>query len=243
MPTLVFQHHDIGRSGRLGEALRDHGHRLRVVRPDRGEPIPPDLDDVDAVVSLGGPQNIDDPPEKHPWMQREMDLLRQAHERMLPVVGVCLGAQLLAAALGGEVKPMPAPEIGLVDIDIAPSGQTDVVLAGLAWRHAQFCHHGREIAQAPPGAVVLASSERCRTQAFRAGLRTYGFQFHFEADERMIRALLASAPDDLNRAGVLAADVEKQMQTRYADFDRLSWRLCENIAELLAPIEWRRVVA
>jgi len=242
MATLVFQHHDIGTPGRLGAALRDHGHRLLIVRPDLGEPVPRDLDGVEAVVSLGGPQNVDDAAEKYPWIQAEIDLLAQAHERMTPVVGVCLGTQLITAALGGEVAAMDAPEVGFCDVTLGPFGQTDVILSGQAWKSLQFCHHSQQIVKAPAGAVTLASSERCSVQAFRAGLRTYAFQYHFEIEGDGVRKLVASAPDDLHRAGVLESDIDKQMESRYGAFDRLARRLCVNIAMLLAPIE-RRVVA
>ncbi|RMD60345.1 MAG: type 1 glutamine amidotransferase [Planctomycetota bacterium] len=235
MPTLVLQHHDIGSPGRLGEALRDHGHRLRVLRPDLGQPLPADLDDVEAVVALGGPQNVDDPPDKHPWLAQEIDLFRAAHEAQLPVVGVCLGAQLIAAALGGRVEPMGVPEIGFVDVQLTAAGQTDVTLAGIAWSSPQFSHHSRHVAEPPPGATLLASSQRCAVQAFRAGLRTYAFQYHFEADADMIRQLLRSAPEQMRQAGVLEEDIDKQLERSYAAFDRLGRRLCENIAELLAP--------
>jgi len=235
MPTLVLQHHDIGSPGRLGAALRDHGHRLRVLRPDLGQTLPSDLDDVEAVVALGGPQNVEDAADKHPWLVQEMDLLRQAHEAQLPVVGVCLGAQLIAAALGGRVEKMETPEIGFVDVELTPAGQTDVVLAGLAWTSPQFSHHSREVVELPEGAAPLASSQRCRTQAFRVGLRTYAFQFHFEADAGMVRQLLRSAPEQMRKAGLLEEDIDRQLERSYATFERLAQRLCENIAELLTP--------
>ncbi len=103
MAIVVFQHADECRPGRLGLTLRDHGFRLDIRRVDRGDAIPPDFDNIDGVVSLGGPQYVTD---SHAWIQRELDFLAKAHERGLPVVGICLGAQLIGKALGGEVGPM-----------------------------------------------------------------------------------------------------------------------------------------
>jgi len=241
MAIIVFQHHDIGRPGRLGATLRDHGFDLEILRPDRGDPPPPDLDNVDGVISLGGPQNVDDPPEKAPWMADEIAFLKEAHERRLPVLGVCLGAQLIASALGGRVEPMEQPEVGFHEVSIEPPGQTDTVFAGLAWRSCQFCHHTRHIAEPPNGAGKLASSKRCDVQAFRAGMRTYGVQYHFEVDRDMAMALTRSSKDDLHRAGYTEDEITSQLDEHYDRFARLADRLCVNIATTLMPAGRRRV--
>jgi len=235
MAILVFQHHDIGRPGRLGATLRDHGRRLDIRELHAGDPVPSDLDDVDGVVSLGGLENVGDPPESAPWMQPEMDLLRAAHHRGLPIVGVCLGAQLVAAALGGEVGHMDQPEIGFHTVSLNTPGQTDTMHAGVAWDSAQFLHHGCEVKRLPEGGVALSASNRCAIQAFRAGMRTYGFQYHFEADQRMIHQLIDAAQDDLHRAGYTEDEITQQIETTYADFARLADRLCVNIATYLMP--------
>lgn len=235
MAIIVFQHHEIGRPGRLGATLRDHGLPLDVRLLFAGASVPADLDGVEGVVSLGGPQNVGDPPGSAPWMQAEMEFLAAAHERALPIVGVCLGAQLLAAALGGEVAPMEQPEVGFQTVNLTGSGQTETMLAGVAWSSPQFCHHGREITKTPAGAVVLASSKQCRVQAFRIGMRSYGFQFHLEADQRMIRELSAEAKDDLHRAGYTEDEIEQQIQAKHPEFARLADRICVNVAAFLMP--------
>lgn len=235
MAIIVFQHHDIGLPGRLGVTLRDHAHRLDIRMLHEGDSVPPDFDNVSGVISLGGPQNVGDPEDKAPWMLREMEYLREAHERAIPVVGVCLGAQLLAAALGGDVGPMDQPEIGFHTIHINHVGQTDTLLAGVAWDAPQFCHHGHEVKSLPDGAAALASSKRCKIQAFRVGMRTYGFQYHFEADQPIIRKLINAARDDMHRAGYTEDEIEQQMEKRYPTFARLADRLCVNIAAYLMP--------
>lgn len=250
MPILVLQHHDIGTTGRLGLTLRDNGHRLDIRRPDRhGEAaLPPDLDGVDGVVVMGGPQNVDEhlaaPGSTFPWMRREMDILRDAHKAQLPIIGVCLGHQILAAALGGEVSRMDAPTCGFRDVLITPPGQTDPILAGIRWRWPQFLSHQRHVSKAPAGASVIASAGDARmasVQAYRIGLRAYSFQFHFELDRDGVEAHTRADAESgaLSRAGLTLDEVMKQADSQYAEYARLSDRLCVNLVSLLTPPEFR----
>lgn len=113
---IVFQHSDSGSAQRLGATLRDHGLDLECCRPDhpvsrtnRGVPV--DFDGVRGIVILGGPQNVTDM-DKHEWMRREAEYVKAAHAMELPVIGICLGAQLIAQALGGSVGYRAAPALG-----------------------------------------------------------------------------------------------------------------------------------
>lgn len=242
MAIIVFQHHDIGVPGRLGLTLRDHGFKLRVVRPDRGEALPQDYDDVEGVVSMGGPQNVDDAPGKWPWMAGEMAYLKGAHERQLPVIGVCLGHQMLAAALGGEVGPIDpgqGPEMGFLPVEIGVAGHTDAVLAGIAWRSMQFQSHGREVKKLPAGAVALSSSARCKVQSFRAGLRSYGFQYHFEVDRAGVEKHVRADGECMAKAGLSVEEALRQADAHYPSFARLADRLCLNLATVLFPRAFR----
>ena len=233
MAIIVFQHWDLGRAGRLGVTLRDNGFPLDTRRLHKGDAIPADYDDVDAVISLGGPQNIG---EDHPWMADEMKYLAGAHERSLPVVGVCLGHQLIAAAIGGKVTKAAKPEMGLVDVNITPAGQTDPVLAGIAWKSPQFQSHSFEVSEAPGGSTVLAGSAACKVQAMRVGMRTYGFQYHFEVDRELANEYMSSEDAaSLSAAGVTMDDYRQSMDRKYEMFARLADRLCLNIATYLVP--------
>jgi len=236
---LVFQHSEIGTPGRLGLTLRDHGFHLDIRRLDLptsegGAPLPPDLDNVHGVVSLGGPQNVGDP---EPWLEAEADLLRRAHEAELPVVGICLGAQLIAHALGGTVEPMERPEIGFHEVHVEVPGQTDTIMAGIPWTSRQFCHHGQSVTAAPEGATVLARSAACPIQAFRAGIRTFAFQYHFEATHPMIESLAGHpASRELNeRAGLGLEEILAQRDRHYDRFATIADRLCVNLATYEFP--------
>lgn len=244
MAIIVFQHSDIGEAGRLGMTLRDHGFRLDIRRLDLDPTrIPPDYDDVQGVVSLGGPQNADDEGlAQDPWLRAEIDYLRGAHQRELPVIGVCLGAELIARALGGNVTKMPRPEYGFAPIRINPAGQVETILAGIAWEHPQLHLHSYEVSTLPPEATLLASSDACKVQAFKAGLRTCAFQFHFECDRPMIEAYGKRSAVELSECGFAPGEFTQQIDEHYARYARHSERLCVNIAAYLFPLE-RRLTA
>ncbi len=240
MAIVVLQHSAFDGPGILAQVLRDNAHRLDIRRLDLpaaqgGKPVPADYDGVSAVISLGGPQSVGD---GSPWMAQELAFLKGAHERQLPVLGICLGHQLLAAALGGEVGPANEGEVGMCPVNIIGPGQTDTVLAGVPWRHHQLQAHNQEVTKVPPDAVVLASSPACRVQAFRCGLRTYGFQFHFEYDRAMIeaRATDAFTQQLMARRGLSAADVRQQVDRHFDDYGRIGRRLAGNIASFLFPV-------
>jgi len=236
---VVFQHSEVGTPGRLGLTLRDHGFHLDIRRIDLpiergGAPVPPDLDNVHGVISLGGHQNVGDP---HPWLAQETEFLRKAHEAELPVVGVCLGAQLIASALGGKVEPMDTPEVGFHEVRIEVPGQTDTLLAGVPWTASMFCHHARAITQPPEGASVLAGSAACPVQVFRAGIRTIAFQYHFEVTHAMVEAF-ANEPSvrEINeRAGVTPEQILEHRDRYYDRFATIADRLCVNLATYQFP--------
>lgn len=233
MSIIVLQHWNLGKPGRLGLTLRDHGFRLDVRRLDQGDAVPTEFDGVDAVVSLGGPQNVG---ESHAWMEPEMAFIRGAHARSIPVIGICLGHQLIAAALGGKVTKMAAPEVGMAEVNIGPAGHTDPILAGIAWRSPQFESHSYEVSELPPDGVALASSKGCRVQAMRVGMRTYGFQYHFELDREGCNAYMAEeGPEVCAAAGVTMDSYRQSMDKQYEMFARLADRLCVNMATMLIP--------
>lgn len=192
---FILQHVAWEPAGLLGEEARNRGLRLEVRRMDHGDAVPP-IDDVAGVVAMGGPMGVRDAASL-PFLAAEKALLRAAVERELPVLGVCLGAQLLAAALGARVEKGDAPEVGVGEIRLTPEGQGDPVLGG-AGPVFPVVHWHEDTFEIPAGAVRLAESPLCRNQAFRAGRRAYGFQFHVEVD----RALAAAWSERLPR-GVL----------------------------------------
>ncbi|MCC7147118.1 MAG: type 1 glutamine amidotransferase [Phycisphaeraceae bacterium] len=236
MSLVVFQHDPKEDASLLGKTLQRHGHRLRVIRLWAGEHIPLDLDDVDGLVIMGGPMNVDQTPQ-HPWLLREMDYLRHAHQAGLPILGVCLGHQLIAQALGGKVEAMPAVEVGFAPVQLTYPGTMDPILAGIPWQSPQFHMHGQHVSALPPGATTLAGTKACRIQAFCLGMTTYAFQYHFEWTRQ---ELLTVFSDPLfAQAGLTDAILQQQIEAHYALYQHLGERLCTNLATCLFPIDKR----
>jgi GMP synthase (glutamine-hydrolysing) len=237
MSLLVFQHHKNEPASILGTVLRDHGHHLRVIELYAGQSVPSDLDNVDGIISMGGPANVDET-EKYPWLAKEMEYLKNAHARSVPMVGICLGAQLIATALGGKVAAMAKPEVGWAGIKLAFPGTVDTIYQGIPWESMQGHLHGQEVTQLPPGGTPLAGSKLCKTQAFKVGLTTYAFQYHFEWTEQDIR--LAAKDEMVARSDTTSDSIEKGIAQHYDGYRRLGDRLCETIALMLFPVDKRR---
>lgn len=240
MATLILEHSDMARADRFGTILRDQGHRLEIRRLHAGDSLPTDLDGIDAVVSFGGPMSpmADD---EHPWMAGELELLREAHETDRPVVGICLGHQLLTRALGGTVERLPDPgvELGWIDVELTPAGRDDPIFAGAPWSATQLLHHHWHVSQAPEGAEVLARSEQCPIQVWRSGLRTYGFQYHGESHADRMGQWCDDAPSDVSAAGLTREQVDAGTERHWPSMARINDRVFERIALLVMPLDRR----
>jgi len=181
---LVLQHIACEHPGVFSEVIEQRGVEATAVELDAGEPLP-DWRGFDGVVAMGGPMGAGDEAE-HPWLGAERTLVREAVEAGRPFLGVCLGVQLLAAALGARVYPAPDPEVGLLEVELTAAGREDPLFAGLGERLVSLQWHG-DTFDLPDGAVHLARSEQVPNQAFRAGESAYGVQFHLEVTGEMAR--------------------------------------------------------
>lgn len=182
--VLVFQHVPYEPLGTLDPLLKACGFRIRYVNFSRTPEALPALDKYEALIVLGGPMNADQI-DNYPNLITEVEIIREAVERDMSVLGICLGAQLLAKALGGQVTRNPVREIGWYNVELTDEGRKDPVLAAFAECQEVFQWHEDGITL-PPGVVRLAKSEASSVQAFRYGTHAYGFQFHLEASRELI---------------------------------------------------------
>jgi GMP synthase-like glutamine amidotransferase len=181
MPVRIFRHVACEGPGYLGTVLERRGIPYEIVAIDRGEPVPADLDAVTALVFMGGPMSVND---DLPWIQAELELIRRADERDLPLLGHCLGGQLLAKALGGQVSANPVKEIGWLPVSLVPGEAANDWLAGVPAQFTPFHWHG-ETFTIPDGSSRLLESPHCPNQAFVRG-NVLAFQCHVEMTAEMV---------------------------------------------------------
>lgn len=180
--VTCFQHIDCEGPGTFKEILASKGVELRIMKPFQGEPLPRSIGD--GLVVLGGPQGVYERAQ-HPWMEGELAVIVACLKGGLPVLGVCLGAQMLAHAAGGQVYRGALPEVGWYPVTLTPEGRKDPLLLGLSPVFRAFHWHGDSFTL-PPGAARLAASDWYPNQAFRIGTNAYGLQFHLEVTEGMV---------------------------------------------------------
>ncbi len=223
---LVFQHVPYEPLGTLDPLLKAAGFRIRYINFARDREARPELDKYAAIVVLGGPMNADDI-ENHPNLATEVSILEEAVERDMSILGICLGAQLLAKALGGTVAPGRRREIGWYDVELTELGRSDPVLSTFAERQPVFQWHEDSISL-PAGCEHLAASPDCNVQAFRHGEHAYGFQFHLEVDRFLIERWL-TVPDNqavlrAERGAVDPEQIRHETLERIADLEAQSAR-------------------
>lgn len=188
---LVFQHVAAEPLGTLDPLIRQRGHRIRFVNFERQPDASPNMDRYDGLIVLGGPMNVEEQAHR-PHLRTELGVIEQALRQDKPVLGICLGGQLLAHALGADIRRNPQPEIGWYELEANAEGSNDPVVSGLGRRSPVFQWHSRSF-EIPHGAVHLATTATCRNQAFRFGDNAYGFQFHLEVDQALIERWIGTA--------------------------------------------------
>jgi GMP synthase (glutamine-hydrolysing) len=204
--VYVFQHIACEDLGSFAEILAERDVHVEYVRLFAGEAIPDDGADASGLIFLGGPMSVNEE-GSYSYLAPEKALIRHALAADTPVLGVCLGAQLLAATAGSPVFPGARPEIGWAPVSLTVEGRQDPVLAGIADLAAVFHWHG-ETFHLPAGSTRLAFSALTMNQAFRLGSCAYGLQFHLEVTPAMIGAWLHAYAHDLGPdAAVIASRV------------------------------------
>jgi GMP synthase-like glutamine amidotransferase len=184
MRVLVLQHIACEPPGVYEDVLRERGAAIHRVELDEGEPLPA-RGEIDAIVCMGGPMSATDDGEL-PWLTEEKAFIAEAVRNGVPFWGVCLGVQLLAASLGARVYPGPAPEVGVLPVELTDEARRDPVFSALPPEVLTLQWHG-DTFDLPEGAVRLAGSPAYPNQAFRVGAAAYGVQFHIEVSPDLAR--------------------------------------------------------
>jgi GMP synthase (glutamine-hydrolysing) len=222
--VLVLQHTPFETPGSIGEALTSNCVELETIRVFEGDSVPSTPEAWDGLLVLGGPMAVYEQ-DRWPHIGEEIRLVKRAVELDIPVLGICLGSQILAAALGAQVAKGPHMEIGWMSVDMTAAAASDPLFGIAPARWMVFHWHGDQIAL-PEGATLLCSSEVTPCQAFRYGERTYGIQFHPEATDAIVEGMIEGFRDELAEEGI-PPEIVLEGAARYVEALK---PVCENIA-------------
>ena len=262
--AIILQHVEHEGPGRISTIFRDYGIPVEIRHLHKGDEVPSDLDGIRLLISLGGPMGVSDLGNAiYPFLDKEVNLLKRLANHDRPVLGIGLGAQLLAHAAGSKVYPnakpgakpedpvTPMPEIGWAPVTFPFPGGTEPMVLGMMdgapmfhWHYDTF-----DLPKLPPppnpapppappppaGNALLSSSRACKNQAFRFKNRLFGFQYHFEMEEAGIEAMLAHAKEDLLKVHGPEGEARIRQDTKlhYGRYSRLGDRIVKNFVQFL----------
>ncbi len=230
---LFIKHIDIEGPGTIETFINERGLPSRTIALHEGEQLPKDLAGLDAIVSLGGPMNVDEE-EKYPFLKQEDQFLKKAIEQSVPVLGICLGSQLLAKAAGAKVVKSPVKEVGWFKTSLTSAGQQDPLFVGLS-REIDVYHWHEDMWELPVSGQLLATSSGCPHQALKVGNNAYGLQFHIEITDAIIRDWCQRyfSSSDLN-----LHQQAQEMLFRYAQkqaaFNAAAYQIYDNFLKIAA---------
>ncbi len=199
MNILVIQSHILAPAGHLADCAAAYGAEMTCRLPvDNGDTLPKDAPGFDGLILLGGPMNAEDD-ANHPYLGQCVELIRRFQAENKPILGVCLGAQLIARAAGKKVYRMETPEFGVSDLRQTAAGENDLLLRDVR-NPAHLMQWHEDSFELPDDAALLMTNELCTNQVFRLGETTYGFQPHIEAKPEHIHQWIEHSPDAARKA-------------------------------------------
>ncbi|MBN2568326.1 MAG: type 1 glutamine amidotransferase [Deltaproteobacteria bacterium] len=215
---LIIIHDSHEGPGTLGTFLESTGAGIRTIKLYESDTLPDDPRDVDAIVSMGGPMSVYDE-EIYPFLRQEKEFLAKSIDANIPILGICLGAQLIASACHTEVFIERVHEVGWSKVSITEEAKRDILFQGLSRTLRVFQWH-KDVFDIPEGATIIATSKACPNQAFRYK-NAYGLQFHVEVTRDMLAEWMKDVPEGakiLRGHSRIAQEFERQAQTIYSNF-------------------------
>ena len=229
--VLALQHADPEHLGLIADAVREIGGTLETVRGDLGQGVPSSLDGYSGLIIMGGPQSVYEE-DKFPYLHNEKALARQAIDNNIPLIGVCLGSQIIADVLGSDVHPSGGVEIGWKDVTRSPEIANDPVLAPLPQMFTPLHWHGA-VYDLPDGATSIGSSEMTPVQGFTYGETTYALLFHLEMIEQQITEMATLFPEDVRRGGLEPEELLSRTPAHAAALKPIASEIFDRWAKLL----------
>jgi GMP synthase (glutamine-hydrolysing) len=232
MPTVyALQHLAAEPLGVIGDALEAGGVDAEYVRLFEGEPVPDDMQDAAGLVVMGGSMSAYEQ-DKYAFLSREIRLIEAALKAEKPVLGICLGSQLLATALGAEVRKGNRKEIGWFPVTLTEAAAVDPVFHGLERSFTAYHWHG-DVFDLPAGAIALASSAQTQLQAFAYEERAYGLLFHLEATQKIVEDMVSGFIDELDQEQIDGAKIIAQTRGHLASHQRNGQSVFQRWASLI----------
>ena len=228
---LVLQHADPEHPGLIADAVRNIGGTLETVRGDLGQTAPSSLDGYAGLIIMGGPQSVYEE-EKFPYLRAEKQLARQAIDNNIPLIGVCLGSQIIADVLGSDVHPSGGVEIGWKDITRSPDIANNPVLSALPETFTPLHWHG-DVYDLPNGATPIGASEMTPVQGFTYSETAFAPLFHLEMTEQQITEMATLFPDDVRKGGLDPETLLSQTPAHAAAIKPIATEIFTRWAKLL----------
>ncbi len=217
--VVAIQHVHCETLGTIADALTAGGIAVEVVRIFEGQLVPKGMNEYDGLVVMGGPMGVYEQ-DRHPFLRDEIHLIEESLRKDKPVLGICLGSQLLAAALGAKVTKGKEKEIGWYPVTLTQAGISDPLWTGIESSFVAYHWHG-DIFELPSGAVSLGSSNLTECQAFRYSRHAYGFLFHMEITEGIIENMVETFTDELQETGVNCSEIVTHTENHLPRLQRI----------------------
>jgi GMP synthase (glutamine-hydrolysing) len=234
--VVVIKHVEQEGGGLIEDYFRNEGWAVQVVELERGEPLPADVAGFAALIVLGGPMSVYQK-KAYPFLSDEENLIRKALVDEVPLLGICLGAQLLAKTCGARVRKAPQNEVGWHHVRLTREGRRDILFRGSGDGMVVFQWH-EDTFDMPKGGMLLAEGHPCRNQAFKIGSNAYGLQFHIEVTTDMVKSWMEGEKDKIDMDRIL-----KDAETMKADFQGQTGVILGNFARLIqSSLRYKRII-